>query len=115
MIVRGHVPVNKLYRFNWIDRTGLVMSVAVMAMFLGLWALLVLAAGSAPTGRLSALCLQWAMKALAEGIVPVWLIARALRAIASRSVGVFSSTKYLFPRAREVQLPNVVPSVDAIR
>jgi hypothetical protein len=83
----------KRYRFTWIDKAGITMAVVVMVMFLALWSLLLVAVGSAPTERLSALCLLWAMKSLVEAVIPVWLIARITHAIAPRVVDVFRPSR----------------------
>ena len=107
--------MNKRYRFNWIDKTGLGLSFVVMAIFLVLWLLLLLAAGSAPTGRLSALCLQWAMKALVEGLVPIWLVVRTTHAMLTRGVRVFSSANNPVPRIGEVPITRVVPSLELVQ
>src|SRR5258708_2902073 len=73
------------YSLIWIDKAGLSLAAAVLVMFLLLWLLLILAAGSAPTARLSLFCLEWATKTVLEAVVPVWLIARGIHAMAPRT------------------------------
>ena len=73
----------------WIDKAGLSLAATVLLMFLVLWLLLILAAGSAPTGRLSMLCLQWTTKSVLEAVLPVWFIARGVHATAPRVARAF--------------------------
>jgi hypothetical protein len=80
---------NLRYSLNWFDKAGLSLSAAVCLVFLIVWLLLILAAGSAPTGRLTLLCLQWATKTVLEGVLPVWVVARGLYAMAPRVAQAF--------------------------
>jgi len=109
MILHDQGPASRRYRFIWIDKAGLGMVVAVMVMFLALWLLLLVAVGSAPTGRLSALCLQWAMKSLVEAVIPVWLIVRTVHAIAPRVVYVFRPSRKPISGINIIQTPAVAP------
>ena len=109
MILPEQTPASRRYRFTWIDKAGLGMIVAVMVMFLALWLLLLVAVGSAPTGRLSALCLLWATKSLVEVVIPVWLIIRTVHAIAPRVVHVFGPSRKPTSGINIIQAPAVAP------
>jgi hypothetical protein len=82
VISRDAGRTNRPHRLIWIDKAGLSLAAAVLLMFLMIWLLLIVAAGSAPTGRLSALCAEWMIKTVVEAIIPAWLILRGIRAIA---------------------------------
>lgn len=84
---------SRWYSLVWIDKAGLGLAAVVLAAFLIVWLMLILAAGSAPTGRLSTLCLEWMTKAISEVVVPIWLIARGIRAMVPKVVQVFGSHK----------------------
>jgi len=109
MILNVQTPASTRYRFIWIDKAGISMTVAVMVMFLTLWLMLRLAVGSAPTGRLSALCLLWATKSLVEVVIPVWLIVRTVHAIAPRVVHVFGLSRKSISGINIIQTPAVAP------
>jgi hypothetical protein len=111
MILHDQTPANKRCRFTWIDKAGIGMTVAVMMMFLALWLLLLVAVGSAPIGRLSALCLLWAMKSLVEAVIPVWLIVRTVHAITPRVVHVFGPSRKPISGINVVQTPAPAPSL----
>ncbi len=79
------------YRLVWIDKASLCLAAVVLVGFVLVWLMLILAAGTAPTGRLSTICLGWTTKVLAEGVVPIWLIARGLYATVPKVVQSFES------------------------
>jgi hypothetical protein len=95
---------NHRYSFIWIDKAGLSLAATVLVMFLVLWLLLILAAGSAPTGRLSLLCLQWTTKSVVEAVFPMWLIARGTHAMAPRVAQAFGLHKRTVPSLGVVPL-----------
>jgi hypothetical protein len=96
----------RVRRFNliWIDKGGLSLAAAVLLVFLVLWLLLILAAGSAPTGRLSLLCLQWTTNTVLKAVFPVWLIARGIYAMAPHAAQAFASHRKTVPHLSVVQL-----------
>lgn len=69
-------PVNQFFAFNWIDKSCLALAISVLVLCSIFWIFLVLAAGSAPTGRLSAICLSWAAKAELLAVLPAWVAGR---------------------------------------
>jgi len=111
MLLHDQTPASRRYRFTWIDKAGLGMTAAVIVMFLVLWLLLLVAVGSAPTGRLSAFCLQCAMKSLAEVVIPAWLIVRTVHAIVPRVVHVFGPSRKPISGINVIQTPTVAPSL----
>ncbi len=74
----AHPKMKKNLWFNGIDRAGLALALAVLVFFLAVWLLLVMAAGPAPTGRLTAHCLTWTLQAETRLVLPLWLAARAV-------------------------------------
>jgi hypothetical protein len=78
--------IGRTIGFNWIDKAGLILAVAVLTLFLGGWLMLLLAAGSAPTERLTFLCLAWTIRAETWAVLPVWLGAKLISFIAIYSV-----------------------------
>lgn len=91
MIPKNQDQIHRRYSLVWIDKAGLSLAAAVLVVFLVMWLLLILAAGSAPTGRLSMLCLEWMTKTVVEVVIPVWLIARGIHAMAPRITQAFGS------------------------
>jgi hypothetical protein len=85
--------MRRWYSPIWIDKASLGVTVVVLAVFLVLWLLLVSAAGSAPTGRLSMFCLSWMARTEAELIIPTWLVVRCTYGIASGLARTFRSRK----------------------
>lgn len=79
---------SRWYNLVWIDKAGLSLAAVVSVGFLIVWLMLILAAGPAPTARLSTLCFEWMTKVIGEGVVPVWLIARGIHAMVLKVVQV---------------------------
>jgi hypothetical protein len=95
---------DRRYSFIWIDKAGLSLAATVVVMFLALWLSLILAAGTAPTGRLSLLCLRWTTKSVLEAVFPVWFIARGVHAGAPRVAQAFGLHKKPVPSLGVVPL-----------
>ena len=72
-----------IFRLTRIDRCGLVACALVFLFFLVVWLLLILAAGSAPTGRLTAVCVRWVLSAELVVVLPGWALARCGRFVAA--------------------------------
>jgi len=100
--------IHRRNSLSWLDKVGLSLAAAVLAIFLVVWLLFILAAGSAPTERLSMLCFEWMTKTLAEVVFPVWFIARVVHAIASRVARAFRPHEKTVLGVRVVQLPGAV-------
>jgi len=81
VIPKSEDRISSWDRLVWIDKAGLCLAAVVLVGFLLVWLMLILAAGTAPTGRLSTICLGWTTRALGEGVAPIWLIARVIQAI----------------------------------
>jgi hypothetical protein len=62
--------------FNRVDSICLRFGISVLAPFSILWIFLIVAAGTAPMGRLTIACLTWAAEAEMLVVLPVWLTAR---------------------------------------
>jgi hypothetical protein len=73
--------LNRTIGFNWVDKFGLGVAVAVLALFLAVWLILLLAAGTAPTDHLTSLCVDWTIRAEAWVAFPIWFCARLLNLI----------------------------------
>jgi hypothetical protein len=80
--------VGRWFPFNRLDRICLAFGISVLVPFSILWIFLVAAAGTAPMGRLTGVCVTWAAETEMLVVVPIWLTARlvySLYEIMSRS------------------------------
>lgn len=70
---------HRLVPFDKLDRTCLAFAFLILVLYAVLWIFLIMAAGSAPLGRLSVVCLLWATEAELLVALPVWVAAKLAR------------------------------------
>ena len=97
VIPKSKDQISRSYSSVWIDKAGLSLAGVVLVAFLLVWLMLIFAAGPAPTGRLTILCLRWMTKAIAEVVVPTWLIARGISAMVPKVVQAWGRTEKAAP------------------
>src|SRR4051812_13272999 len=88
-------PMTRHFELNWIDRAGLYLAAVVVLLFLILCLFLIIAAGSAPIGRLLPICLQWMLQTLERIVIPAWFITRLTQFVILHLSQVFPSPKVL--------------------
>lgn len=79
MLSTGPKSPRRFVAFDKLDKLCLAFASLILVLFAILWILLIIAAGTAPWGRLSVICFLWLTQAELLVALPVWLTAKFAR------------------------------------